>query len=338
MGQERLRFREGEPTVKKLLIVPVAMALACGGTSSGDFSKDSARNAMPNSVAMSTPGGTASSAQANPNALTATPAATSNDFYFGLTVSVAVVFNVPVATFLGLVDTITQAEPTSCTSTSCTWGPGSGALEANTYKLVVSLDADGSYDWELDGQAKSKPASNFVTIVSGKALPSGTPHHGSGSFTVNFDNANTLDGVLANSPTGKMVVSSYSNVGPAQLAVTYMGVTDASTGDAENIAYSYADNTTGGGDLQFAVHNTTTADDFSVHSRWKNDGEGRSDVQGSGGGLTVKDSDCWGAAPFLNVYFTSSITVNAPPFAGPTTGNPSACAFSDAAYSSLTVQ
>jgi hypothetical protein len=326
-------------TVKKLLFVPLAVALACGGTSSSEFSKDSARSAMPNSVAMSTPGGTASSAKANPDALTATPAATSNDFFFGLTVSVAVVFNVPVASFLGLVETITQAEPTSCTQTSCTWGPGSGALEANTYKLVVTLDADGSsYDWDLDGAAKSKPGSPFVTIVSGIAKPSGTAHHGSGSFTVNFDNANTLDGVLANSPTGKMVVSSYSNVGPAQLSVTYTGNTDANTGDPQNLAYSYADDTTGGGDLQFAVHNTTTGDDFSVHSRWKNDGQGRADVKGAGGGLTVQDSDCWGAAPFTNVYFTSSITVNAPPFAGPTTGSATACAFGDAAFSTLTVQ
>jgi hypothetical protein len=326
-------------TVKKLLIVPMAMALACGGTSSGDFSKDSARAAMPNSVAMNTPGGTSSAAQANPNDLTASPNAVSNDFFFGLTISVAVTFNAPVAVFLGLVETVTQAEPTNCTPTSCTWGPGSGALEANTYKLVVSMDADGSsYDWELDGQAKSRPSSAFVTIVSGVAKPSGTPHHGSGSFTVNFDNANTLDGVLATAPTGKMVVSSYSNVGPAALAVTYTGATDSSTNGLENIAYSYADDSTGGGDLQFAVHNTKTADDFSVHSRWKNNGQGRADVQGAGGGLTIKDSDCWGAAPFTNVYFTSNITVNSPPFAGPTTGSPTACAFSDAAYSSLTVQ
>jgi hypothetical protein len=325
-------------TVKKLLIVPLAMALACGGTS-GNFSKDSAASAMPNGVAMNTPGGTSSSSKANPNALTATPNAVSNDFYFGLTVSVAVIFNVPVAAFLGLVETITQNEPTSCDATSCTWGPGSAALDANTYKLVVSQDTDGlSYDWELDGQAKSKPTSAFVTVVSGVAKPSGTAHHGSGTFTVNFDNANTLDGVLAGAATGKMVVNSYSNVGPAQLSVTYTGATDSSTNGLENIAYSYADDSTGGGDLQFAVHNTKTSDDFSVHSRWENDGEGRADVQGSGGGLAVKESDCWGAAPFTNVYFTSNITVDAPPFAGPTTGSASACAFTDTVYSSLTVQ
>ncbi len=49
-----------------------------------------------------------------------------------------------------------------------------------------------------------------------------------------------------------------------------------------NVVYDYAADATGGGDMQIAVHNLTTDARFSLHSRWKSDGEGRADVNGSG--------------------------------------------------------
>jgi hypothetical protein len=330
-----------EMTVKNVLLVALVSAVACGGSSSSSL-KDQSRDALPNksAVAMNTPGGTATAleAPAPSNALTA-DATTSNDFYYGLTVSVALTFNVPVAVFLDIVANVTANEPTSCDATSCTWGPGSAALDPNAYELVVKKDSDGkSFDWTLSGQAKSKPSSAFVPIVTGIATPSGVAHHGSGSFKVDFDAAATLDGT--HTGTGLMNVTSYSNTGPSQLAVTYTGATDSTSGQREDIAYAYAENAAGGGDLQFAVHNLggTGVSDVSVHSRWKNDGSGRADVQASASGLAVKVSDCWGPAPFLDVYFTSNITVNAPPFAGPTTGSPTACSFTDTVYGSLTIQ
>jgi hypothetical protein len=323
-------------TVKKALIVPLVLATACGGSAAF---KDQAREAMPDksSVAMTSPAGTNTALKSAPSTgLTA--AATSNDFFFGLTVGVAATFNVPVAVFLDIVANVTQSEPTSCTATSCTWGPGSSALDFNNYELTVSRDADGiSFDWALSGQPKSRPGASFVQIASGVAKPSGTPHHGSGSFSIDFDAAATLDG--PHNATGKLQVTSYDNVGPAQLSVTYLGATDGTvTTQLDNIGYTFAENAQGGGDLQFAIHNTTTQDKFSVHSRWKNDGSGRADLQGVGNSLTVQDSDCWGPAPFTQVFFTSNITVNSPPFAGPTTGSESACAFTPVVYSSLTVQ
>jgi hypothetical protein len=333
-------------TVKKLLFVPLMAALACGGSSSSGSLSDQSRDALPNksSVAMNTPGGTSTALKQAPSGELiksgASPDAVSNDFYFGLTVSVVVISPAPVAAFLDLVSDITANEPTSCIATSCTWGPGSAALDPNTYELTVSKDSDGkSFDWTLAGQAKSKPGSAFTPIAFGVATPSGTAHHGSGSFTVDFDAAATLDGT--HTGTGKMVINSYSNTGPAQLSVTYTGATDSTILPAqlENIAYSYAEDASGGGDLQFALHNVSASDNFSTHSRWKNDGSGRSDFRGMGAGITVQDSDCWGPAPFTQVFFTSSVpSVNSPPFAGPNVGVETSCAFSPAVFSTLTVQ
>ncbi|HUJ25136.1 MAG TPA: hypothetical protein VLW85_03900, partial [Myxococcales bacterium] len=117
--------------------------------------------------------------------------------------------------------------------------------------------------------------------------------------------------------------------------VTYLGAKDGTVPTQKNnIVYSYANDTTGGGDLDFAVHNTTTGDDFSVHSRWKNDGEGRADVTGLGSGYSISISECWGAAPFSVVYFNSTLTLNVPPFGGPTSGDQTQCAYQSAAFSS----
>lgn len=313
--------------MRKILVLPMIAAIACGQSF-----KDESREALPSkdTVNMGSPSGGASSGA---NALTESTAGQHSPF-FDLTVAVAATFNLSAAGILGIVEAVTQQEPTSCTTDSCTWGPGSGPFDYNNFKLVVSRAGDG-FDWALSGQAKSRPTSDFVTFLSGHAVPGPQPHHGSGNFTIDFDASNTLDG--PHDAIGKLVVTHYTNVGPAQLQVTYNGAKDSQhPGDIDNIAYNYANNDTGGGDLQFAVHDVTSGDNFNVHSRWKNDGQGRADVAGHGSGVDVQLSECWGAAPFLVSYFNSSITLNIPPFGGPVSGIESACAYAPAAFATLT--
>ena len=175
-----------------------------------------------------------------------------------------------------------------------------------------------------------------VSRVAGVHLrPGPQRHHGSGSFQLDFDKMALLG--IAGDATGQMNVTSYSNVGPAQLAVTFLGAKDNDhPGTKNNIVYAYANDNAGGGDLDFALHNTTSGDNLSAHSRWKNGGAGRADVQGTGGGVAVKLSECWGAAPFNVVYFNSSITLDLPPFGGPAQGDVSSCAYTTDAFSTQT--
>lgn len=314
-------------------ILAVILAAACGGQSF----KDESRNALPSkdTVSMGSPNGSSGATSNAPDQITQNSTAGQHSPFFDLTASVSAEFNGAVVAFLGLVDAVTANEPTSCTPTSCTWGPGHGPFDYNDYELVVTQAGDG-YDWALSGRSLQAASTDpFTTLLSGHAVPGPQKHHGTGNFTIDFDAANTLPG--PHDATGKVIVNSYSNVGPATLDVTYMGAKDGQhPGQFNNIAYAYANDTAGGGDLNFAVHNTTSGDDFSVHSRWKNDGQGRADVQGTGGGVTVQLSECWGAAPFLVAYFNSSITLNAPPFGGPQSGAESACAYSPAAFSDKT--
>jgi hypothetical protein len=322
--------------MRKLLSLLLVAASACGG---GQF-KDQARDAMPSkdTMAMSSPQRSQAVASGpGTDAVAQDSSVGQKSPFFGMTVDAAATFNVPVAAFLDLLQHVTEDfEPTSCTASSCTW-QGSGALDVNTFRLLVSRDADGvSFDWTLSGQPKDQPTSAFVEFASGVATPGGQRHHGSGSFSIDFDRAALLH--AAGDATGNLQVSHYTNVGPAQLSVTYLGANDTTDhpGTRNNIVYAYANDASGGGDLDFAVHNTTTEDRFSVHSRWKNDGQGRADVQGVGGGNSVSVSECWAPASFTVVYFNSNITLNLPPFAGPTSGSVSACAFVDASFSAKT--
>jgi hypothetical protein len=318
--------------MRNLLALPLVAAVACAG---GTF-KDQARAAMPTSdtVSMGSPNGSAQAASASSGtAVSQNSTAGDASAFARMTATVAVVFNVPTAAFLGLLRHVVEDnDPTSCDATSCTWGPGSGPLDLVAYKLVVSHNADGvSFDWALSGAIK--PGIDFVTFASGVATPGPQQHHGSGSFTLDFDQAGLLG--IAGNATGKMEVTSYSNVGPALLNVTFTGANDTDhPGQKNNIVYSYANDTTGGGDLDFAVHNTTSGDRFSVHSRWKNDGRGRADVAGLGSGYDVSLSECWGAAPFNVVYFSSSVKVVVAPWGGPDSGDKAQCAYDPAAFSS----
>ena len=318
--------------MKKLLALPLAAAVACGGSF-----KDEARDAMPSKDAI-TMGSPSSSSAASGNALVSNESVAGQQSpFWGLTVGVAVVFNVPTAAFLDLLRHVVEDyDPTSCDASSCTW-QGSGPLDPIDYKLVVSRDGDGSsFDWSLSGAVK--PGTTFVTFATGVAKPGPQRHHGSGNFQIDFDKMAILG--IAGDGTGLMQVTNYSNVGPAQLAVTFLGAKDTDPNDPpgskNNVVYSYQNDTSGGGDLDFAMHNTTSGNRFSVHSRWKNDGRGRADVTALPTGYAgISVSECWGPAPFNVVYFTSTDKTDVAFWAGPDSGAEAQCAYSPAAPSDM---
>jgi hypothetical protein len=280
--------------MRKLLAVSLVAAYACGGAQ--NF-QEQARDAMPSSssVHMGNPSdsqqtSTGSTGQAQQNLVGA------SDWY-NATASFVFSVNVATAWTLGVVEAVTNLPPTSCSESSCVWGPGSNALDPNVYRLTVSTKDDGkTYHWNLDAQAKSKPASSFVTVISGDATPSGIRHRGSGTFTVDQDAAATLDGRSADH--GKITIE-YSNVGPAHIVAHFDGVDDKSpnnAGQRGNAYYDFHELVSGGGDMEIAWHNLSSNDRTDIHSRWLLDGSGRADVTAlvTSGNLSL--SNCWATA------------------------------------------
>jgi hypothetical protein len=308
--------------MRKLLAVSCALAAACGG---GVAFKDQASGAMPDSSGVAVGPQQARSSQANAlSAQGSSSQVVGADAWFNATVAFASSINASTAWTLGVVSAVTSTEPTSCTANSCTWGPGSGALDPNEYKLTVTETASGSFDWVLSARSKANATAQFVTLISGNAVPSGQRHRGSGTFTINLDNARQISGHASDQGT---IDITYSNVGPAHVQANFHNLVSQDAqhlGDVGNAYYSYQQDISGGGDMEIAWHDVTHEERDDIHSRWKADGSGRADV------TVVKPlnpnapfSNCWSAAAsgFVTVYGQLSGV-----------GSVSACAYADASF------
>ncbi|MBT8495123.1 MAG: hypothetical protein KJO07_18905, partial [Deltaproteobacteria bacterium] len=236
--------------------------------------------------------------------------------YYALTRGISREFNGGAGFTLLLVHVIVQFPPTTVSGDTYTWGPFSDALDPSDYRLVVTDNGDGTYDWSLDGQSKIDSSAGFITAVSGVAVEGAEPHRGSGSFTLNFDNMKILDPVEHADSNGGIVEVTYDleNRDGTQASIDmHIETTDD---DANEIVadYRYAENQDRSGDFQFSLPTDVDEDgslleDVVLRSRWLSDGSGRSDARVSGGDLgsdVAEVSQCWGT-DFRTVFETASI-------------------------------
>jgi len=279
--------------MRKLLAISLVAACACGGSQSF---QDQAREALPSSssVHMGNPGDTQSNVRSI-GQLQQDLLVGSSQWYATTVLFVGSVNGATLWT-LGVVEAVTNLPPTSCTASSCTWGPGSNALDPNTYRLIVTKVSDEQFHWNLDARSRSKPGSDFVTVISGDATPSGIRHRGSGTFTIDQDAAATLD---SHSTDRGTITIAYSNVGPAHITASFHDVKDSNpnnAGQLGNAFYDFREQISGGGDMEIAWHNLTSDDRIDIHSRWLANGSGRADVavvKTAGNGSL---SNCWATA------------------------------------------
>jgi hypothetical protein len=305
--------------MRKLLALSCALAAACGGSAAF---KDQARDAMPDKSGVAMGPQQAQSSQSTALSTEGSSRAVAGaDPWFNATVVFAYSINLGTAWTLGAVEAVTATEPTSCTANSCTWGPGSGALDLNEYELTVTQAANGSFDWTLDARSKANATAQFVTLISGNAVPSGQRHRGNGTFTINLDGARQLSGHAADQGT---IDIAYSNVGLAHVQANFHNLVSNDSqhlGDVGNAYYNYQADISGGGDMEIAWHDVTHEERDDIHSRWKAEGSGRADVAVVKPGVDVQFSNCWSAAAsaFVTVF-------------SPTSGSVSACSYADAAF------
>jgi len=249
----------------------------------------------------------------------ATPAVGQLSNFYVFTREVTETFNGGSAWVLIMVHTIVEYPVTSIHGDTYEWGPWTGdALDPGIYKLDVTANADGTYDYVLSGHAKSDTTATFLALIGGHADPNGT-----GSFGLDFDAARAVDPITNANNKGQVGVT--YDIAARHLALAIKS-TDAS-GNPVAAEYVYDGDATGGGDMTFNVLDANlgamTAADLTVRSRWLATGAGRSDARVAlSTGAQAIASECWSGA-FLEVYYTDSANIN------PTVGDASQCAFTD---------
>ncbi|HEY1558163.1 MAG TPA: hypothetical protein VGF94_25215 [Kofleriaceae bacterium] len=235
-------------------------------------------------------------------------------------------FNGGAAWVLVLIHSIVSTPATSVNGNVYTWGPGSGnALDPAIYRLDVTANDDGTYDYVLSGAAKSDPSEHFVAVITGHSDPTAGDDKGNGDFLLDFDAARTID-PIDNANNKGQIHADYD------LAARHLDLMIDST-DANNqpasLAYAYDQTADGGGDMTLQlvanIGGTDAEENVTLRSRWAATGAGRGDARIAGGDLGSEQavaSECW-STTFARVYYTDNVNFN------PTEGDATQCAFSD---------
>ncbi len=247
--------------------------------------------------------------------------------YYVVTRDVTRTFNGGSAWVLVLIHTIVQYPVTSVAGNVYTWGPWAGsALDPAVYKLDVTANADGTYDYSLQGRSKSTPTAPFQAVISGHADPTPGELQGNGEFLIDFDASKAINPVDTGNAKGQVDV--HYDLAARHLDLHIMS-TDAS-GAPVAADYAYDEAADGAGNMTFDVQanvgGTAALEDVTMRSRWLSTGEGRGDFRIAGGDLGSSQaigSQCWSSL-FLETYYTDNANFL------PTEGDPASCAYATA--------
>jgi hypothetical protein len=267
------------------LLAAAALTAACAK----DIDPDDVRAAMPKAgvIQLQYP------SSETPGALSA-PAVGEPSGFAVASVWTALTFNGATFWTLLLLQVITAFPPTECGTDQCTWGPWTDNATQVVWRLEVGKNGDG-FDYVLAAHAAD--SQTFLSIIEGTAFKGSQVGRGNGDFTVNFDNARTVD--PSKDDHGVLDVS-YDNRSNLQIGALFMG---ARNDDPENpgsefldIAYQFAELATGG-ELQIMFETTDDVKNLSLRTRWTTGGAGRGDARYTEDGTAYEASQCWLGAP-----------------------------------------
>ena len=216
--------------------------------------------------------------------------------YYVTTRGVTTMFNGGAAWVLVLLHTIVQYPVTSVDGDVYTWGPWSNALDPASYKLDVTANLDGTYDYTLSGQSKTAPGAQFEALIDGHADPRPGELLGNGEFLLDFDAIKRVDPI--DNPTAQGQIDAHYDLAARHLDLHIMS-TDAN-GAPDSADYAYDQGADGSGDMTFSVNadigGTPALENVTMRSRWMPTGEGRGDARIEGGDLGTEQaigSECW---------------------------------------------
>ncbi|MEO6771749.1 MAG: hypothetical protein ABI467_01850 [Kofleriaceae bacterium] len=245
--------------------------------------------------------------------------------YYLVTRDATVTFNGGSAWVLTLIHAIVQYPVTTVNGSTYTWGPWSSALDPAEYKLDVTANSDGTFDYALSGRNKTVAGSQFEMVITGNADPTPGELQGNGEFFIDFDASKRVDPI--DNANAKGTVDARYDLEAKQLALHIVS-TDANNSPVQ-ADYAYAEGTDGSGDMTFDVEGnaggTALLEDMTIRSRWTATGSGRGDARVAGGDLGTTQaiaSECWGT-DFRRTFYTDNANFL------PTEGDAATCAFTD---------
>jgi hypothetical protein len=232
-------------------------------------------------------------------------------------------FNGSTAWVLILIHGIVETPATSVKGNVYTWGPGSQPLDPADYKLDVTANADGTYDYVLSGRSKTQANAQFEALIDGHADPRPGELQCNGKFLLDFDAGRRVNPVDAGDAKGQVDVS--YDLKTRHLSLHIM-TTDANNQPVD-ADYTYNEAADHSGDMVFSIQadagGGAALEDVTLRSRWLATGAGRADLKLGGGDLgtaSATASECWDTM-FRRVFYTDSVNYS------PTEGAVSACAF-----------
>ncbi|HEV7557633.1 MAG TPA: hypothetical protein VGO00_19345 [Kofleriaceae bacterium] len=238
-------------------------------------------------------------------------------------------FNGGSAWVLILIHSIVENPVTSVSGNVYTWGPGSGALDPADYKLDVTANADGTYDYVFSGRSKTQANAQFEAIITGHADPRNGDLQGNGNFLLDFDASRRVNPIDSGDGVGTVMVDYDLSKRHLELGID---TTDANTHQPVSATYEYDQAADGGGDMTFSITGDAgggpALENVVLRSRWLNTGAGRADARLSGGdlaaaGIQVIASECWNTM-FGRVFYTDNASF------APTEGDAASCAYATA--------
>jgi len=309
---------------RSLVLGSVTAALALGGCMIGEGNDFAGSTPTAENVALAVPAsGTTQSALTSGDGTRRSALLGQEAGSYDLTRGVTDIVNGATGAVLLLVKTIVSYPPTTVHGDTAVWGPGSQPLEKNSYRLTVTRMEPHVFTWALDAKPKAADDTAFITILSGTHTRAvndrGRPidNYGSGTFTVDWDAAQTLPD---HGTAVGVATFTYSRTAPdavTTIDVDFKGIKDdPPSTELYDALYRYTATPGAGGELKYAArrdyfpdpHPSNSAlEDFTIHSRWQETGTGRTDYELTGGDVAtagiapVTVSECWDTA-FLSTY------------------------------------
>jgi hypothetical protein len=312
-----------EDTMKKLMALCAAVAMATGcGKASDDFknvvpSSDNVKLNVPASATAMRAGETGQTEMALRTGPSSSQLQGDIAGTYQITRGVTGAVNLGTVFVLGLVKGITDQTPTTADSNHAVWGPYTDQLSPTTWKFTAVKTGDHTYSYSLEGKPKAADDSAYVIVLSGQHTPaldgSGDKikDYGSGSFLIDWNEAQTLPEHDSNVGTAALTYSRDVTSGQVTIDVQFNQVRDENSGQLIDATYHFAQDSSGGNfafNTMGDVDHDTSGDleNLVINSRWMSNGAGRSDVTATGGSVgSASFSECWNES-FASTYLNAS--------------------------------